>query len=135
MIVCIDTNTLVQATADSHPYHTILNAWLAGQFTWAVSTSILAEYQEIHERMNRSKRWRKFLLLMDLAELTDGNIIKVNPHYQFHVITNDEDDNKFSDCAIAAGADYLITIPTYESNEIDHPLEKRLGTSCYAMPY
>ena len=107
MIVCINTNTLVQATADSHPYHTILIAWVAGQFTWAVSTSILEEYQEIHERMNRSRRWRKFLLLMDITELTDGNILKVNPHYQVHIVSNDLDDNKFTDCGKSANQDGL----------------------------
>ena len=43
MIVCIDTNTLVQGTAAGHPYHRILNAWVTGQFTWAFSNSILLE--------------------------------------------------------------------------------------------
>lgn len=109
MIVCIDTNTVIQATAASHPYHRILNAWVAGRFAWAVSTAILHEYAEVHERLNRSERWRKLVLLMDLCELVEGNVVRVNPHYQFHVLPNDPDDNKFTDCAITAGADYVIT--------------------------
>jgi predicted nucleic acid-binding protein len=30
-------------------------------------------------------------------------------HYQLNLITADEDDNKFVDCAFAANADYIIT--------------------------
>jgi predicted nucleic acid-binding protein len=43
MIVCIDTNMLVQALAQHHPFHPILDAWVAGHLTWAVSTPILLE--------------------------------------------------------------------------------------------
>jgi putative PIN family toxin of toxin-antitoxin system len=109
VIVCIDTNVVVQATASSHPHHTILNAWLAGQFTWAVSTPILLEYEEIHLRLGRADRWQKFVRLLDLAEMTSGNLLRVNPSFRFHIVTVDPDDNIFTDCAIAAGADWLIT--------------------------
>ncbi len=97
IVVCIDTNALVQATATSHPYHRILNAWVVGKFTWAVSTSILAEYEEIHQRMNRGLRWQKIARLIDLAAATEGNVIRASPSYQFHVISADPDDNKFTD--------------------------------------
>ncbi len=43
MIVCLDTNTVVQALAQHHPFHPILDAWVAGHLTWAVSTPILLE--------------------------------------------------------------------------------------------
>jgi predicted nucleic acid-binding protein len=33
----------------------------------------------------------------------------VSPHYQFHVISKVADDNAFTDCAIDAQADYVIT--------------------------
>ena len=46
---------------------------------------------------------------MDLAELTSGNLLRVTPSFQFHVVTADPDDNTFTDCAITAGADYLLT--------------------------
>ena len=38
MILCLDTNTVVQALAQHHPFHPILDAWVAGHLTWAVST-------------------------------------------------------------------------------------------------
>jgi len=109
MIVCLDTNTVVQALAQHHPFHPILDAWVAGRLTWAVSTPILLEYQEVLTRLSGPARWRKLARLMDLAELTSGNLLRVTPSFQFHVVTADEDDNIFTDCAITAQADYVLT--------------------------
>jgi predicted nucleic acid-binding protein len=46
---------------------------------------------------------------MDLAELTSGNLLRVTPSFHFQIIVEDRDDNIFSDCAITAEADFLIT--------------------------
>ena len=109
MIVCIDTNTVVQALAQHHPFHPILDAWVAGHVVWAVSTPILLEYEEVLTRLSGPTRWRKLARLMDLAEITSGNLLRVTPSFQFRVVTADPDDNIFSDCAITAGAEFLIT--------------------------
>ena len=109
MILCLDTNTVVQALAQHHPFHPILDAWVAGHLTWAVSTPILLEYEEVLTRLSEPARWRKLATLMDLAELTVGNVLRVTPSFQFHVVTADPDDNIFTDCAITADADYLVT--------------------------
>jgi putative PIN family toxin of toxin-antitoxin system len=109
MIVCLDTNTVVQALAEGHPFHPILDAWVAGQVTWAVSTKVLLEYEEVLTRLSGPARWRKLARLMDLAELTSGNLLRVTPSFHFNIVTADPDDNIFADCAITAGADYLIT--------------------------
>jgi uncharacterized protein len=109
MIVCVDTNTVVQALAQNHPFHPILDAWIAGRLTWAVSTPVLLEYEEVLTRLSGPARWRKLARLMDLAELTNGNLLRVTPSFQFRVVTADQDDNIFTDCAITAGADYLLT--------------------------
>ncbi len=34
---------------------------------------------------------------------------KLTPHYRFHLITSDQDNNKFVDCAITANAEYIVT--------------------------
>jgi predicted nucleic acid-binding protein len=41
MIVVFDTNVLLQALNQGHPFAVILNAWHAGLFTWALSADIL----------------------------------------------------------------------------------------------
>ena len=109
MIVCIETNTVVQSLAEGHPFHPILDAWVAGQISWAVSTEVLLEYEEVLTRMSGPARWRKLSRLMDLVELTGGNLVRVTPSFRFQIITADPDDNIFTDCAVTAGADYLIT--------------------------
>jgi predicted nucleic acid-binding protein len=47
MIVCIDTNVVLSIFTLSHAHHPILQAWQLGRFTWAVSTDILLEYDEV----------------------------------------------------------------------------------------
>jgi len=109
MILCLDTNTVVQALPEHHTFHPILEAWVAGNVTWAVSTPILLEYQEVITRLSGPSRWRKLTRLMDLAEITSGNLLRVTPTFNFQVVTVDPDDNIFTDCAITASADFLIT--------------------------
>lgn len=43
------------------------------------------------------------------AILNRKNIKRISPTYAFHLIEADEDDNKFVDCAIIAGAKYIVT--------------------------
>ena len=95
MIVCLDTNTVVQALAEGHPFHPILDALGCGQISWAVSTDVLLEYEEVLTRMSGRGRWRKLARLMDLAELTSDNLLRVTPSFHFHIVTADPDDNIF----------------------------------------
>jgi putative PIN family toxin of toxin-antitoxin system len=109
MILCLDTNTVVQAIAEHHPFHPILEAWVDGHLSWVISTPILLEYEEVLTRLSGAARWRKLARLMDLAELTSGNVLRVTPSFQFQIVVADPDDNIFTDCAITADADYLVT--------------------------
>lgn len=109
MIVCIDTNVVLRALCGGNPCQPILEAWIEGRVTWAVSTEILLEYEEVVTRLSGAPRWRKLARLMDLVELTEGNLRRVTPSFHFGVVSADPDDNKFADCAIAAGADFVIT--------------------------
>ena len=109
MIVCIDTNTVVQALAEGHPFHPIPDAWVTGRIDWAVSTEILLEYEEVLNRVSGPATWRKLVRLMDLVELTGGNLLRITPSFRFQIVTSDPDDNIFADCAVTAGAAYLIT--------------------------
>ena len=70
---------------------------------------ILLEYEEVIARMSGREHWHKFARLMDYVELTTGALLRVTPHYHFQVINHDPNDNKFTDCAITAGADYIVT--------------------------
>ncbi len=109
MTVVIDTNVLVPALNARHNFSQILDAWMAGDLAWAVSTDILMEYEEVVTEMLGAYRWRKLSRLMDVMEAGKGNLLRVATYFQFLAITGDRDDDKFADCSIAAHADYIIT--------------------------
>ncbi|MGB8354491.1 MAG: putative toxin-antitoxin system toxin component, PIN family [Chthoniobacteraceae bacterium] len=109
MIICLDTNVLVQIFGKQQPFQPILHALMGGRLTLAVSTEILLEYEEVVTTMSGAKRWRDVARLFELLEALHGNIRKTDASFRFGVITSDPDDNKFCDCAIAANADFLVT--------------------------
>ncbi|MDP1592012.1 MAG: putative toxin-antitoxin system toxin component, PIN family [Prosthecobacter sp.] len=109
MIVCIDTNALVEMLGRNHPSRQILREWQRGKFVWAVSNEILAEYEEIIVPRIGPARWEKFLDALELTSRLHRNLELVQPDFRFGVISEDRDDNKFCDCAITANADKIIT--------------------------
>lgn len=108
MKVCVDTNVLLQARAISHPFSVILDAFVFGRMQWVISNSIVNEYQEIISQRCGPVAWTSMSLLLQNLE-TRSIIERVIPHFQFQVVIDDPDDNNFTDCAIAAHADYVIT--------------------------
>jgi putative PIN family toxin of toxin-antitoxin system len=108
MKVCIDTNVLLQARAATHPFGLILDAFVFGQMQWAVSNPIIQECCEIITQRCGQLAWNTLSQLLQNLE-TRGVLEQIVPHYQFQIIVTDPDDNKFTDCAISAQADYVIT--------------------------
>jgi len=109
MIVVIDTNVLIQASAGSHPYSRIVDGWVDGRYFWAVSTDIMLEYEEVMSRMLGAARWQKFARFMDLIDAVDGWLVRIATFFHFLTVPADRDDDKFVDCAISAHADFIIT--------------------------
>ena len=79
---------------------------MAQKYTICISNEILMEYREIIERRTGSA-----LFAEEVVEtiLSMPNTEKVTPAYRFNLITTDPDDNKFVDCAITAGATYIVS--------------------------
>jgi uncharacterized protein len=108
MIVCLDTNVLLSARSKRHPWHCLLRAIALERLSWAVSNRLITEYEEILRAKAGQAAWLTVAAFLDLLDAS-GNLLCISPHYQFHIIGSDPDDNAFTDCAIAAHADYLIT--------------------------
>ena len=51
----------------------------------------------------------KMVRFIELAALTRDTIQHVSPTFRFRAIPSDPDDDKFADCAITAGAEFVIT--------------------------
>jgi uncharacterized protein len=109
MTVCLDTNVFLQIFGRKQPYYPILRALLDGRLTLALSNEILFEYEEITTKLSGAERWREVVALLELLDHLHGNIRQIQPQFRFAVITQDPDDNKFCDCAIAAAADFIVT--------------------------
>lgn len=74
-----------------------------------MTNDIVDEYEEIIERVTNA----------DVAHNIVNAIIRspftrfFTPHFRFHLIEQDPDDNKFVDCAIIGGADYIVSEDTH----------------------
>lgn len=103
--VVIDTNCLLQIISRRSPYRPIWDAYIAGRYQLCVSNEILDEYQEILEQQITPTVAENIIMLI----LNKSNTVLVDPHFRMGLITEDPDDNKFVDCTLAAGADYLVS--------------------------
>jgi len=112
MTVCLDTNVMLQARAKSHPYGVLLDSYGTGKISLAVSSRILLEYEEILTAKAGRGNWRNLLLFIHTVSRRHRNLIIVDPWFEFRVIDQDPDDNAFTDCAIAAHADYADYVIT-----------------------
>lgn len=103
--IVLDTNSLIMAISSRSLYHKAWQAFLKGQYVLCVTNEIIDEYYEVIAR-NINPRVAEAIVY---AILTRDNVKRLAPHFHFHLIQSDEDDNKFVDCAIAANARYIVT--------------------------
>ena len=103
--VVIDTNCLVQMISVHSPYRPAWQAFREGQYTLCVSNDILNEYNEILGRVANTTVAHHIVNAIVRSPYTR----MLDPHFRFGLIEQDPDDNKFVDCAIIAGADYIVS--------------------------
>ena len=105
MKIVLDTNCLVNVIMPGSYNNDIWQAFRMGKFVLCVTNEILLEYHEI-----LAKRYNNIIANTILKELMEThNLTLVNPTFRFNLITADPDDNKFVDCAITAGATYIVS--------------------------
>jgi uncharacterized protein len=105
MRMVLDTNVLLVAIPKKSKFRPIFDAILNGKVEICFTTEILNEYAEkIEEKANSIVSNNVVELLLNLE-----NAIKVEVYIRWLMIEKDMDDNKFSDCAVAAGIDYLVS--------------------------
>ena len=105
MKVVIDTNGVLRSIPNKGDYRWLIDAWKKQVFVWVISNEILTEYIEIIA-FNYSEQAAEITMK---TLLTSPNHLRQESYYKWQLVENDRDDNKFVDCAIASGADYLVT--------------------------
>ena len=106
MKIVLDTNCLLQIIFPQSYHKEVWDAFFAHRYTLCFTNEILLEYREIIGRRTGDAQFAE-----DIVELilSSPNTERVTPYFHFHMITADEDDNKFVDCAITAGATFIVS--------------------------
>lgn len=105
MLVIVDTNVLLVSVSSRSKYHWLYRAILDKKINIAFTNEILTEYEEkiaIHWHPEVAAN-----VIRSLIELSSAQLTVV--YFKFNIIVNDEDGNKFVDCAFASNADYIVT--------------------------
>jgi uncharacterized protein len=105
MRIVIDTNCLLSCIGKKSPYRNVFDAFLENVFTICCSYEILLEYEEKFNQFWGEEVTNNFLGLIETSE----NFEQVLIHFNWRLISKDEDDNKFVDTYLAANADFLIS--------------------------
>ncbi len=103
--VVIDTNVLLVSVSSFSKYHWIYQLIIRKEIEIFITNEILTEYFEIISNKFDFKTAKS--VTRTLIELDNVNQIQI--YFNFNLIKNDPDDNKFVDCAITSNADYLLT--------------------------
>ena len=103
--VVLDTNCLIAILSRKGNYFPVWQGLHQGKYILCVSNDILKEYEEI-----LSLKTNSIIASNVIQTLINSPFVEfVEAYYHFHLISQDEDDNKFVDCAIAANAKYIVS--------------------------
>lgn len=105
MRAVLDTNALLRCIGSKSAFRPIFDSLLLGNYTLVVSTSILYEYEEVLSERNGS-----FVTDATLAAILSlDNLVRQRIDYDFRLVAQDPDDDKFVNAYVAGQADYLVT--------------------------
>lgn len=119
MRIVLDTNVLLVSIPKKSPYRVIFDALLEKRYTLLLTNEILTEYEEIITLKTTPSIAQNIVNML----VTLSHVEKIEVFFKWNLITVDADDNKFSDCAIAGNADFLVTQDRHFNilKEIDFP--------------
>jgi len=105
MKIVLDTNCLLPSIFNNSPYFWVWEAFCEGRFILCCTTEMFHEYEELLSQFYSPEISESVMHTINNAKNTELII----PHYKWNLIFTDPDDNKFVDCALNAGADYIVT--------------------------
>lgn len=106
--VVVDTNALVSSLSAKSEFHKLIELILDENINLFITDEIILEYEEVLQKKYSITVAQNFL-----SALKQIPTVKyVNIYFKWNLLAQDEDDNKFVDCYLAANAEYLITNDT-----------------------
>lgn len=103
--IVLDTNILIAIISKKSPFRWIFDCIIEGKIILCVSNEILFEYQEILTRKTNAEVAENIVNFITVSPFT----VKTDIFFNFNLIKEDADDNKFVDCAIASNAICLVS--------------------------
>lgn len=104
--VVVDTNVFVSSFFGGNP-RKIIDLWKSGDVTLCLSKAIVDEYVQVLGRLGLQNEQELEELLSLFA--SGFHIIFTTTTPELHIVTEDPDDNKFIECAVALKADCCIS--------------------------
>ncbi|MCL5992498.1 MAG: putative toxin-antitoxin system toxin component, PIN family [Bacteroidetes bacterium] len=105
-LVVIDTNVIISSFHGGNP-KAIVDLWRNEKIRLCLSKNILNEYIEVLNRLEKLDRKELNELLILFTTYRNMNFANKTP--SIIVVINDPDDDKFIECAVELGAEYIIT--------------------------
>jgi putative PIN family toxin of toxin-antitoxin system len=103
--IVLDTNILIAIIGRKSPFRWIFDCIIEGKIILCISNEILFEYQEILTQKANAQVAENVVNFITVNPFT----IKTDVFFNFNLIEEDADDNKFVDCAIASNAICLVS--------------------------
>jgi uncharacterized protein len=101
----IDTNIFIAIIGKKSPFRWIFDCIINGKIRLSVTNEILLEYREVLARKTSEEIAENVIEFLSISPFVE----KTEIYFNFQLITNDADDNKFVDCAITINAEYLVS--------------------------
>ena len=115
--IVLDTNCLIAILSRKGNYFPVWQGLHQGKYTLCVSNDILEEYEEI-----LSQKTNTTIASNVIQVIVNSPYVEfVDTYFHFHLIEQDKDDNKFVDCAIVCGADYIVSNDSHFKCLHNHP--------------
>jgi len=106
MKVVVDTNVFVSSFFGGNP-RKVIDLWKSGRVDLCLSPDIIEEYFEVLRRMGLEEE-ADFKDLLDLFS-RGPNVLFTSKTPEVKAVPGDPDDDKSIACAIALGADVVVT--------------------------
>lgn len=102
----IDTNLFISGLLNPHGPSSILIEYLPRKrYQLLISGEILKEYQDVINRFRKISYTKRNKLVGKIR----ANALWVKPIEHFSVIKTDPKDDKFIDCAVAGGGNFIVS--------------------------
>ncbi len=101
----IDTNIFIAIIGKKSPFRWIFDCIIQGKIILCVSNEILFEYREVLAKKTNEEVAENVIEFLTISPFVN----KTEIYFNFQLISDDADDNKFADCAISANAACLVS--------------------------